>query len=193
MDRDLIIIVGNQGQGKSVWTKEYSRTLSRLFVSDPMGSYEGVDFVSDPADWWQRIESGEMREFRFGTHIAEELPFFGHAAFAAGDCTLVIEECALMFQRGADLDEWAKRLVYMGRHPRVNLLLVAQRANAIPLAVRSQASRIITFRQSDPTDVKAIAEIIGREHAEAIPALPKLECIDWTPEGIKTYGVRPSS
>lgn len=191
MRRDLIIVVGNQGCGKSVWSKEYTRTSARLFVSDPLGSFPNVDFVSDPADWWPKIESGELKAFRFGTYIKEELPFFGHAAYATGDCTLVIEECALMFQRGADLDEWAKRLVFMGRHASVNLLLVAQRAVKIPLDVRSQATRIVTFRQTDPNDVDAIEEVIGRGHEDEIRSLPELHCVDWHAGEVRSYSVRP--
>jgi hypothetical protein len=192
MKRDLIMIVGGQGCGKSVWTKEYVRSVSRLLVSDPMASFPGVDFMTDPADWWPKIERGELKEFRFGTHIKEELALFGHMAFGAKDCTLVIEECALMFPRGADLDEWAKRLVFMGRHARVNLLLVAQRAVKIPLDVRSQATRIISFRQIDPNDLKALEEVMGNGmDGEEIRALPELHCVDWTPGSLKRYSVRP--
>jgi hypothetical protein len=83
-------------------------------------------------------------------------------------------------------------MVFMGREPRLNLVLVAQRANAVPISVRSQASRIVTFLQTEPADVRALAERIGREHADEIAQLPELECLDWQAGGaVRRYRVHP--
>jgi hypothetical protein len=191
MRRELIAVVGNQGCGKSVWTKAFCAMQKRLLVSDPLASYPAVDFMADPQDWLPRVFSGEIREFRFGTYYPEELPLFGHAAYGAGDCTFVIEECALMFRKGGDLDEWAKKIIYMGRHQRVNVILVAQRAVNIPLAVRSQATRIVSFRQIDPDDARELRDVIG-ESADELQALPDLQCIDWEAgKGVSRYSVTP--
>lgn len=181
-----------QGFGKSVWTKLYTAQTPRLFVSDPLGSFPNVDFVSDPADWWPKIKSGELKQFRFGTYDSAELPTFGHMAYASGDCTMVVEECALMFPRGVDMDEWAKRLIFMGRHPRVNLVMVAQRAVKIPLDIRSQSTRVITFLQTEPEDADALADKIGKQYFDEIMSLPKLQCLDWHNGQVKRYGVRPA-
>lgn len=192
MQRDLICVVGNQGFGKSVWTKAYSAQSKRLLVSDPMASFPNVDFTREISDWMpELLEDGDGKEFRFGVYEAEDLPIIGSGAYAIGDCTLVIEEAALVFPRGADLDKWAKRLVFMGRHARVNLVLVAQRAVKIPLDVRSQATRIITFRQTEPDDVSALCDRIGKEHYETISTLPELKCLDWQNNAVQSYMVRP--
>lgn len=191
MRRDFIFVVGLQGYGKSVWTKAYSQAKRRLFVSDPTASFPGVDYQWEP-EILDAILRGEVQDFRLGTYDAEELPLFGHAAFAAANCAFVIEESALMFKRGADLDGWAKRLVYMGRHAQVDLILVAQRAMAIPLAIRSQATRVITFAQTEPDDVDAVCERIGGDHYDEIRSLPPLECLDWEQgTGVRRYPVTP--
>lgn len=191
MKRDLIAIVGNQGFGKSVWAKLYSERSPRLFVSDPMASYPGVDFLSDPGDFWEAYERGEKKTFRFGTYHREELPMFGSMAFASGNCTLIVEECALMFPRGKPLEEWANRIIFMGRHAQVNLLMLAQRAVAIPLDIRSQATRVITFRQTEPDDADAISEKIGKQYYDRIMALPELTCLDWENGNVREYPIRP--
>ncbi len=179
-DRDFVCIFGNQGCGKSVWGKAYAKGQTRLFVSDPMASYPGVDFSTAPDEVLPRLfESPENVPFRFGTYLPEELPLLCHSAMAAGNCSLVIEECALIFKRGEELHEWFKPIVFTGRHRRVNLILIAQRATKIPIDLRSQASRIITFRQTEPGDVDALADRIGRDTAREIPTLQKLECFDW--------------
>lgn len=148
-----------------------------------------MDFLSDPEEWMPRVLNGELQTFRYGTYYRDELPLFGHAAYGVGNCSLVIEECALMFERGAKLEEWANRLIFMGRHQQVNLILVAQRAVKIPLDVRSQATRIVSFRQSDPNDVDALCDVMG-DDAEDIRELPELHCVDWEPgKGLSRYKV----
>lgn len=189
MDRDFIVVTGNQGFGKSVWGKLYCKTKSRLFVSDPKAEYD-ADFLTDPAEWMESVISGKAKTFRYGTYLPDELQMFGQAAFASGNCVLVIEECALIFKRGEELHEWARPLVFMGREQRVSLVLVAQRLAKIPIDIRSQASRVISFRQTEPDDVRAVIDRFG-EIGEEIPALPPLTCLDWNDGTVSRYTIRP--
>lgn len=190
MRRDFIVIVGNQGQGKSVWSKSYSERLTRLLVSDPMGSYNNVNFLRDPEEWIPGVINKETKEFRYGTYSQDDLPLFGSAAYAAEDCTFVIEECALIFERGEKLPLWLNRAIFMGRHSRLNLVLIAQRASKIPIDIRSQANRFITFLQTEPNDVRATADRIGIEE-DSIRSLPPLHCIDWNEGRVSSYSVTP--
>lgn len=193
-DRDFIIITGNQGFGKSVWAKKYSARVKRLFVYCPKQSYPNVDFETDPVEWVPQIiadnvESG-MNLFRVGTSFPDEAESIGWTALSVGNCTVLLDECALLFGRG-DLPEWAKPLVYMGREPQINLVVVAQRASSIPISIRSQAARIISFRQTEPDDVRTLRERIG-EAADELPSLQKLCCLDWDGTGdVKRYSLTP--
>lgn len=190
MQRDFIIVVGNQNCGKSVWAKIYARTLKRLLVFDPMQSYSRVEF-SGIENWVEDVAHNRLNGFRYGSSFPDDLETMGNAAFAASDCMLIVEECALIFRRGEELHEWAKPLVFMGRHQRVSLMFVAQRASKIPIDVRSQASRIISFRQTEPNDVYAITDRIGESCADEIAALPDLHCLDWNGGAVRRYSVQP--
>ena len=190
--RDFIVVVGEQGFGKSVWTKEYNRSKKRLLLYDPKAEYSHVDYVTPPEDYIPGIISRETASFRFGTYHTEEIELFGSAAYAAGNCCFTMEECAMLFERGENVKPWARPLIYMGREIGVDLILVAQRANMIPIGIRSQASRIVSFYQSEPADVKALCARIGGEHEGALRALAPLECLDWNgPAGVRRYKVRP--
>lgn len=192
MRRDFILVCGNQGFGKSVWTKLYAAEKTRLLVFDPKAEYPGVDYVTPPDEWVDDVVEKRRASFKFGSYLAEEITMLWNAAFAATNCTLINEECTLLFQRGEDVPEWARPMVFMGREPRLNLVLVTQRANSIPVGIRSQASRIVTFLQTEPADVRAISERIGRDYAEQILALPELECLDWQAgQGVRRYSVHP--
>jgi len=184
MQRQFIIIVGNQGFGKSVWMRQFCSSEKRLLAFDPIGTFPQADFATDPDNWIDRVvnDSHQREEFRYATIHSDEVPMFGNAAFAAGKCTFVIDECALVFRRGEECPAWAKPLIFMGRHREVNLILVAQRMTLIPLDIRSQAGRIITFRQTDTDDVTAICKRVGKQYADILPTLPRLTCMDWDGE-----------
>jgi len=192
MRRDFILVCGNQGAGKTVWTKLYGAQKKRLLVFDPKAEYPGVDYMTPPDEWVAPVVEKKMREFRFGSYLPEEIQMLWQAAFAATDCTLINEECTLLFNRGEDLPQWARPMIFMGREPMLNIVLVTQRANSVPISIRSQASRIVTFLQTEPEDVRALAARIGREYADEIPRLRELECLDWQAgQGVARYSVTP--
>lgn len=158
-----------------------------------MASYENVDFTTHPEEWIQDVAARRLNQFRFGTPWIEELPLFANAAAAAGNCSLLIEECSLCFERGEKIPEWLRHHVFMGTHIGVDRIFVAQRAASIPIDVRSQASRIVTFRQNEPNDVRAVCERIGREWEDLLPTLEKLNCLDWNADTgkVNRYAIRP--
>lgn len=184
MNRAYIIVVGNQGAGKSVWTKKYVSSDDRLFVFDPTGSY-AVDY--DFEDTIDGVLDKKISKFRIGTTEPEDAELFGDAAFGTGKCTFVVEECGLLFKRGEIIEPWARRLIFMGRHPEVNIIFVAQRASSIPIDIRSQANRVISFRQTNSDDVRALKEVFGKEFSAELSTFPDLRCLDWELGTINKY------
>ena len=187
MRRDFIVIVGGQGCGKSVWAKAMFRDSKRLIVFDPMRSYP-LNYDWDDGDG-NSILSGKARHFRIGTDTPDEIALLFDLAYAAGDCTLIVEECGVLFTKRQVLSDSIRRVVFMGRHRRVNLVLIAQRAVSIPVDLRSQANRFICFRQIEEQDVNAACAVIGKKYKPIVPALPELRCVDWHNGMVKTYGL----
>ena len=101
------------------------------------------------------------------------------------------------------LDEahvWAKHVdalycdaATIGRHwgGGVALISCSQRAVRVPLTVRSQSSRIVTFRQDEPPDVDGLALKTGRPFAEAAARLPAHEFLEWTDSAAPTTTAAP--
>lgn len=187
MNREFCIVLGAQGMGKSLWAKLKTRGENRLFVYDPMASFPRVLFA-DAESYAESIINGRDI-FRLGSSLFHDLPLLGSLSFVAGDCTFVVEECGTIFVRGEELADWLKRVVYMGRHQSVNLYLVAQRAASIPIAVRSQANRVVTFRQYERDDLGALTSVLGRDTANALPSLPPYVCFDWQDGKTDQYSV----
>lgn len=186
MQRNLILVIGKTGHGKSVWTKQYTARENRLIVYDPILSFEGVTWLDldQFAEW---LPTG-AKTFRIGTGNSDDADLFGEAAFAIGDCTYVCEEASTLFDRRANLAPWMRDLIFVGRHRAVNMIFVAQRAASIPIDVRSQADRVISFAQHERDDLAALAPFLG-EAVRELPALPPLHCLDYESGRIHRYKI----
>jgi hypothetical protein len=112
--------------------------------------------------------------------LAEQFAeFVGLLREANHDITalIVIEECALLRPRS---DGVLVALATQSRHWRMPLAIVAQRATMIPPGTRSQFSSIISFRQTEPGDLDALAERIGQEKASRVSELPRKQFVAWS-------------
>jgi DNA helicase HerA-like ATPase len=140
-----------------------------------MRSYQ-ADYDFDFEQWRELMDS--RKTFRIGTDDPDNVQLIANLAYVCGDTTLVIEECAVFFKRGLPLEPWAKRIVFMGRHTRSSLIVLAQRASSVPIDIRSQALRLVTFAQQEKDDVAAICSRIGNKYRDKIRELKVLECLD---------------
>lgn len=192
-DRAFVIVVGNQGCGKTVWTRQFLGGFSRRFLYDPLAMYPGFDYGGLDRLDGERAKHGisDRENFSIASPFYEDLPVLGSLAYGWGRCTFAIEECGTIFRRGELLPNWARRLIFMGRFPGVNLVLVAQRAASIPIDIRSQANRIVTFRQHEADDLSALRSTFGLEQARKLPSFPDLECLDWQNGEISRYTATP--
>ena len=191
MKREVAIVVGKTGFGKSLWGQLYARLWPRRLIYDPTSTYR-AEYLP-PEEIIDRVANKETKSFAFAVSDPEYVPALGLLAYGRGDNLLVLEEASTFFPKGQSrLDEWARQLVFMGRHQRCSLLFVAQRATSIPIDVRSQANRIVSFQQHEPDDVRTLSEFFGKERAELIPNLPKLECFDFHNGDTMRYSIRRS-
>lgn len=150
-----------------------------------MRSYPQVNFDYEFENWQSLQNKGAS--FRIGTDNPELFPAFGALAYGLGDCVVVIEECAVFFPRGKTLLPWTNRLVYMGRHQQVNLLCIAQRASSIPIQLRSQALRLVSFNQQERDDVLSVCARIGNKYRETLQRLEVLQCLDHEEGHVRNY------
>lgn len=65
----------------------------------------------------------------------------------------------------------------------VGLYMVTQRATGVPINVRSQAERVVSFKQREPADLKWLAEWCGEEFAEKVSQLDTHSHLIWPQAG----------
>lgn len=189
--RELVVVIGKQGYGKTLWTKLFCQYRPRLLVYDPTSTY-AVRF-RPPEEIFEAVHSNRQRSYRLGVSNPLDVEFLAHLAFSSGKNVLVVEECSTVFRRGQVLPEWSQDIVFMGRHQDCTAVFVAQRSASIPIEIRSQANRIVTFQQHEDDDLDWMVGFFGREVSKRdIPSLPRLECLDYSDsEGVVRYNIEP--
>jgi len=195
MQRDVIVDVGKTGFGKTLWTRIFLKQFHRVLVYDPLQAIETnyvTDAEIDEMLTEERYLDVEQKEhFTYGTINKDMLPAFGDLAYVLSNVLLVVEECATVFDKGMrNLPEWAKRLVFQGRHRSVSLLLIAQRPISIPIDIRTQANRIVTFQQHEGDDLDWLIGFFGKENCKQMPFLPKFECLDYWNGQVNRYSIK---
>jgi hypothetical protein len=102
-------------------------------------------------------------------------------AYEAGDLVFGADELVLYFM-SARVQKRINFLATQGRHPKVPLILAAQRMVHIPLTARTQITELDTGKQDDPDDLAAIAKRCGKDFAEKVPRLKRGERLVWRDE-----------
>ncbi|MHB1516639.1 MAG: hypothetical protein ACYCVY_13275 [Acidiferrobacteraceae bacterium] len=192
--RDIIIVVGQTGHGKTTWIRQWLSGRRRVLAFDPTLTLLGQEHFIDGDELVEVFEDTDefrqLPDFAYANPYPDYVPVLGACAFVAGNCVLAIDEAALAFPSPqAGVQQWARDIVLLGRHRNTSLIIGAQRMTSIPLTVRTQASRIISFKQIDPDDIAAAKKLIGAE-AENLPLYPKFKCCDFAPgEKISAYSI----
>lgn len=177
--REVIGVLGKTGQGKSVWSRSYLVNKKRVFIFDPVMDTpaEYLTNATEIADAVDTIHNKEREQFCFACANLDHLELLGSGAFLCGNNILFIEESAYCFQPRQRSPQWLRDIIFLGRHRSVSLMITAQRAVSIPIDLRSQFSRLISFSQHESSDVDWMRDYFG-EQTWDIPDLSILECLD---------------
>lgn len=186
--REIIIVLGKTGYGKSRWTRQFLDGCKRVFLYDPIHEAEDAEW-HDNASIVERFDKGALRDnFYVATSEESAIDTFGSIAFLVGNCIYAVEEASLVFEKGSRLHGWARNIVFLGRHRACSLLVTAQRAASIPVELRSQATRVVSFSQHESDDLLWLKAFLGRNVAD-LPNLPRLTCYDSNEGVIKKYPI----
>lgn len=190
--RDVVLVFGKTGMGKTEWTKGYVRTLPRVLALDPMLEYDSFQSFDDMTELVDHVK--KYRTWKVRTEFAPDFDLLTRTAWAVQDperpyfsphgATLLIEEAARVIPPGLfKMPQAFVDIIYRGRHRLISVVIVSQRAHTVHIMPRSQWTRMIVFKQSEAQDVTWIRNVTGfnldaRE-------LGKLEYFDVTPSGWK--------
>ena len=188
LEREIVIVLGRTGQGKSVWTRQFLKHKSRIFVFDPLMDVRAK--YGSQKDLLDIYDAGELvgGKIRLGISSPDDVELLSAISFIAGDAWLVIEEASFLFPPGGRAPEWLREPIFLGRHRRLSILITAQRPTSIPVDLRSQASRIVCFSQHERRDTQWLDSYF-LDRADQISDLSMLECLDVDCSGISRYSI----
>jgi hypothetical protein len=195
--REISLVFGKTGSGKSNYIKTYLDDLNRVIIMDPLDEYPAQEFqdVSEMVDYLESVEGTfwnngkkERKPFRVKSCNILHLEAIGEIVDGMEDVTFIIEEAQRCLPASRqDLPDSLQRIIFLGRHFGRSLVVAAQRPSIVHIAARSQWTRIVTFNLTEVGDVRWLEGTSGydvqTEHD--IRKLPVGDYFEITPGGFE--------
>lgn len=195
-EREVVIILGKTRYGKSTWLGKFLVNKPCRFVFDPFRKSR-VEYL-DGDQLIQRHENGDFLRppYGVGSSVIEDIDLLSSVAFLNGNAQtrpyFVIEECGIAFYKGERISEPMQEAIFLGGHQWLSIVLVAQRAASIPIELRSQATRFVSFLQTEKNDVNWTRDYLG-ESFDEVKTLEQFECLDCEDNSVTRYKINPES
>jgi hypothetical protein len=201
---EIICVCGQRGMGKSSFAKRLTAPLVRVAFWDPLAEYKdamGGAAITVP-EFEHRERKGLLyrgvlrvcvKPSSYGTEqMAEEFERFVAVCLRVGAMTVGVEEVSLVASPSVVPEKFAE-LLAIGRHRACSAIVLGQRFAQFPRLATAQASRIVAFRQVEPSDRADLAKRIGEyspgygaewEGTEEFASkIRRFDFLDWTSEG----------
>lgn len=179
MQTEVVIVTGQRGNGKTTWARNYIKSLNRVIVLDKQAFEEfGVPLSPNFPALVKAVEGKSFFRASYAPHTFE-IPVMFDLARVVGNCHLVLEEADQLDDPRSFLEY--DEAISRGRHYGVSIVAISLFPTKLPYALRTQATRLICFRQLEPRAINTVAEIIGDDGLR-LPSLQKFHYLDWTPE-----------
>ena len=174
--REVTIIYGKTGTGKSFYTKKYIAGLNRVIIIDPMQEYTGTVFTTfeDLANYFIEYEPENFCcVCRFESD--EEIEAVFNLCKIIKNLHLIIEEAEIYISPYAKSSAFLDLCRY-GRHQNISIIGIARRCSELSINFRSLVTKIISFKQTEPKDLK-IMQDLGFDNLDSLPEHQYIEII----------------
>lgn len=191
-EREVIIILGKSRYGKSTWLGKFLVNKPSRFIFDPFRKQAASYF--DAETLIEKHDNGDFQRppYSVGSSAVEDVDLLSSIAFLNGNARtrpyFIIEECAIAFYKGERISDALQEAIFLGGHNWLSIVLVAQRAASIPIELRSQATRFVTFLQTEKKDIEWCRDYLG-ERFDELRTLAKGECLDWENDSVSRYSI----
>lgn len=150
MSRNIIIILGKTGEGKSTLAKMIEGKSSRSIIFDPQWEYNTYTFLAQNYDdVFDYLIQKNPHKFKinFRSMNRHEKDAMFQTAWTLGNVLVVIDEADMYLQSD---NKYVDQLVEQGRHRNVSLCFIARRPTDIRANIRALCTSRFTFAQDDP-------------------------------------------
>lgn len=182
-DREVILITGKTGSGKSVLFRQLIQEKERFVIFDTLSEYRRPDqpfpalFINGIKELAEYLSKNYRKPFRIvfdPPDPEQKITLKTGAVFTTfelacmviyegvKDVTFGIEEIANYVFPGY-APPYLRKIVRFGRHSSISLYATTQRPPEIPPIIRAQITKLISFRQHEPRDLEWLKQLIGNE------------------------------
>lgn len=183
------LVLGRKGYGKTTFTKDRLKSFSRVLVFDTLSEYGGqTEPYFDLDGFLRAVERRQNGVFRlslvplsYGNDPAQAFDVFMRAGWIVGNVVLVVDEIDAVSSPTSVPPSLARAIRY-GRHRGLSIIASSRRAAEVPRLLTSQADEIISFNQSEPTDLDYLRRYVSARFSESVQRLPKYRFLRWTPD-----------
>lgn len=183
LNREVLIVVGHTGYGKTLWTAAYARGIKRVLILERFSEKQeyGRDVVRfhDLRSLLVALQSKEANNehFRYSYYpTLEEFEIVCEAVWCTGTMTLIGEEFDTYF-RDRKVCWQCLEIMRRGRHREISLVEVTTNPYNLPIDCRREADRLIAFHLAEQRDRDWVVRFPGanKDLGEEIRLLDRLE------------------
>jgi len=196
---DVVGVFGKRGTGKSNFAKrELGHAWDahrRVLVFDPHDEYSRHGHQTEEVTLGPLDDRCTLDELLLKPELldAERLQLAVVPAEEPEECAADFERLCTMVRHTGDLLLCVEEVGYFEEHCRgklnflatqsrhwgVTVLFVAQRAVQVPKTARTQITQLVSFRQDNPDDLRALADLAGEDFAARVARLGRGESEQW--------------
>jgi len=189
LSRPVTLIFGKSQSGKSTLLDDLLYNHNRVIIWDFKNKLSAS------------LRTNDLRKLMY---YCKDNPFFrvvvSDPALFPSLCVIVatmknvvfaIDEVQLVLRGRKSLTDSLDEIIFAGTKNRIGFYITTQRPNCLHPNIRSQWLRMISFNQTEPSDLDWIRGISSAAVAEEVKKLKFREFIDLDFEGGHTRGVTP--
>jgi len=165
MKREIILIFGKTGSGKSTLNKRLLLpNLDRCIIIDALLEYENGIVFTKFTDLVDYVNDNELYfpEKKFNLIVRfdndSDIEYLFKLIYEIGNLYLVLEEAEIYISPYAKQSNFL-RLVRYGRHKAISIIGIARRTSELSLDFRSQVNTIYTLKQTEVKDLKTLNDL----------------------------------
>ena len=188
VQREVKIRLGQTGSGKSYGAAQFFQTLPRALVAEcDYNEFPATRFDEFPELVLYLEKIGAFKNphtpFRVSyTPRIYEYPLIFSTVLELKNCWVFLEE-ADRFGDPADTWEYDE-IITRGRHNGISICALSLHPFMLPIDLRRQATSIVSYRQTEPADIKWIADHVGDIAYElpnlaGPPGVPPFPYLEW--------------